>query len=88
MQHLLKVEAGEVIDANLSASDLVELGELIDFEDTDKWSPQAERIEEIQSGDVTIFKSVGVGVQDAAISRAVVDAAKGYGIGTVIDNYH
>ncbi|KAI8995253.1 NAD-P-binding protein [Trametes punicea] len=82
-------EAGELIDANLSEGDLVELGELFDYNAKDKtWIPREGPIEDIQTaGDVTIFKSVGVGVQDAAIACAVVERALREKIGVVIDEY-
>ncbi|KAI0694049.1 hypothetical protein BC835DRAFT_1275110 [Cytidiella melzeri] len=82
------LEAGEVIAAGIGAEDLVELGELIHFDSKSQWSLPETEVQQIRVGDVTIFKSVGVGVQDAAISRAVVDCAKEHGIGTVITDYH
>jgi ornithine cyclodeaminase/alanine dehydrogenase-like protein (mu-crystallin family) len=39
------------------------------------------------AGDVTIFKSVGVGVQDVAIAQAVVQRAKECDLGTTIPDY-
>ena len=39
------------------------------------------------SGEVTIFKSVGVGVQDVAIACAVVDRAVREGFGKTIEGY-
>jgi len=39
------------------------------------------------AGDITIFKSVGIGLQDLAISSLVVDRAKQMGIGISIDSY-
>lgn len=39
------------------------------------------------SGDVTIFKSVGVGVQDVAVACAVVERAVKEKIGVVVDAY-
>jgi ornithine cyclodeaminase/alanine dehydrogenase-like protein (mu-crystallin family) len=67
---------------------LTELGELIQFDDSDRWLPREDRVREVRKGDVTIFKSVGVGIQDVAIVRAVVDHAKARGIGTVIRGYN
>ncbi|OJT10795.1 Ketimine reductase mu-crystallin [Trametes pubescens] len=82
-------EAGELIDAELSESDLIELGELFDYKAKERaWIPREGPIEEVQtSGDVTIFKSVGVGVQDVAIVCAVADRAVKEKIGVVIDAY-
>ncbi|KAI9058963.1 NAD-P-binding protein [Trametes sanguinea] len=82
-------EAGELIDAQLAEGDLVELGELFDYNAKDKtWLPREGPIEDIQTaGDVTIFKSVGVGVQDAAIACAVVERAVKENIGVVVEDY-
>ncbi|KAI0327459.1 NAD-P-binding protein [Cubamyces sp. BRFM 1775] len=82
-------EAGELIDAQLSEGDLVELGELFDYNIKEKtWIPREGPIEDIQTaGDVTIFKSVGVGVQDVAIACAVVERAVKENIGVLIEQY-
>ncbi|KAI0665601.1 NAD-P-binding protein [Trametes maxima] len=82
-------EAGELIEAELSDADLVELGELFDYRAKDlSWIPREGPIEEIQTaGDVTIFKSVGVGVQDVAIACAVVERALREKIGVLIDEF-
>jgi len=39
------------------------------------------------AGDVTIFKSVGVGVQDVAIASAVASRAERENIGTIVADY-
>ncbi|KAI0739411.1 NAD(P)-binding protein [Daedaleopsis nitida] len=84
-------EAGELISAGYTASDLVELGELVDLtphNPESAWAPRADAVQHVrQSGDVTIFKSVGVGVQDVAIACAVVNRAVKDGIGKIIDDY-
>lgn len=93
MHFLGQHEAGELISAKLGPSDLVELGELIEFpvddlKDGDSWTIRDEKIKEIKtSGDVTIFKSVGVGVQDVAIATAVVSSAERNEIGVWIKEY-
>ncbi|KAH9933979.1 NAD(P)-binding protein [Epithele typhae] len=82
-------EAGELITAGLQEKDLVELGTLYDCDlDTSAWSPDATKIADVRaSGDVTIFKSVGVGVQDVVIASAVADRAAELGAGTVVGDY-
>ncbi|OSC98628.1 NAD-P-binding protein, partial [Trametes coccinea BRFM310] len=82
-------EAGELIDAEMAEGDLVELGELFDYNAKERtWLPREGPIEDIQTaGDVTIFKSVGVGVQDAAIACAVVERAVKEKIGVVVEDY-
>ena len=52
------------------------------------WTPRADALDAARAGgDVTIFKSVGVGVQDVAIACAVVDRAIQEGIGRTIEGY-
>jgi ornithine cyclodeaminase/alanine dehydrogenase-like protein (mu-crystallin family) len=87
------LEAGELIGAGLAPSDMVEVGELLsrsaDTQDG-KWAAgvNAARVAEVLSGgDVTMFKSVGVGAQDVAIAIAVVERAVEMGIGTRIANW-
>jgi ornithine cyclodeaminase/alanine dehydrogenase-like protein (mu-crystallin family) len=87
-------EAGELIAAGIPQTRIVEVGELLRapgiVQDDVKswgWEPDAQRVAEVLSagtGDVTIFKSVGIGAQDVAISVATVDRAREMGIGTVL----
>ena len=90
----IQVEAGELIDARHQPTDNVEHGELltpVDAGTADSasagWAVDSAKVEDVRSGDVTIFKSVGVGVQDVAIACAVVDRAVKDGIGRLIDDY-
>jgi ornithine cyclodeaminase/alanine dehydrogenase-like protein (mu-crystallin family) len=70
-------EAGELIDAGLDAHQLTEIGELV---------RRCRPDEEIDGG-ITMFKSVGVGLQDVAIACAVVAHALSRSDGTVIERY-
>ncbi|KAJ3978146.1 hypothetical protein EV361DRAFT_786843 [Lentinula raphanica] len=71
-------EAGELIEARLNTDQVVEIGKLV------LNSRQREKRENHRSkdgsntftGPITIFKSVGVGLQDVAIACAVVDMAE------------
>ncbi|KIR30055.1 ornithine cyclodeaminase [Cryptococcus deuterogattii LA55] len=82
-------EAGEIIDAGkqvAGGAGLVELGELLG----DTGLP-GETVKD-DSGDafgkeVVIFKSVGIGIQDVAISKVVLEQAETNSIGTVIGDY-
>ncbi|KAI6144407.1 NAD-binding protein [Pisolithus tinctorius] len=78
------IEAGELIAAGLNAGDMVEIGRLVE-----KWDCK-DGLEEIQmrKGDVTVFKSVGIGLQDVAIARYVVSKAESLGIGTTVVDFH
>lgn len=85
------LEAGELISAGLAPGDMVEVGELLLRSAQDrKWTAEVDtdRVAEVLSGrDVTMFKSVGVGAQDVAISMAVMERAIEIGIGTFIPNW-
>lgn len=87
------LEAGELIGAGLAPSDMIEVGELLlrsAHAQNGKWTAEinAARVAEMLSGrDVTMFKSVGVGAQDVAISTAVMERAIEIGIGTRVANW-
>ncbi|KAF7328877.1 hypothetical protein MVEN_02517400 [Mycena venus] len=83
-------EAGELISAGIEGSQVVEIGELVSFDadgelifDAARPPPPAET--RGTTGPVTIFKSVGVGLQDVAIACAVVQKAEELGLGTHVD---
>ncbi len=94
------VEAGELIAARVPQAGMVEVGELLRRapapasagadEKSWAWEPDAPRVAEVLSagtGDVTIFKSVGLGAQDVAIAVATVDRAMEMGIGTMVPDF-
>lgn len=66
-------EAGDLIKARAAID--AELGEIVN---NDKPGRRDDR-------QITLFKSVGLAAQDAAAAAAVLAAAKGRGLGTVID---
>lgn len=69
-------EAGELIMAKKGQDDLVEIGDLL------------QRREEILiSEDVRIYKSVGIGIQDVAIAKCILELAGQRGLGTTIEDY-
>ncbi|OCB84065.1 NAD-binding protein [Sanghuangporus baumii] len=79
------VEAGEIIAANLATKDLVEIGEAV----TSNGKGIPDIITAVkEAGDVTIFKSVGIGLQDTAITGAVVQMCSSMGLGTKIPGYY
>ena len=87
------VEAGELLTAGIKEEDIVEIGQLvqeIDHKDGQwKWKRNDEMVARLSNvGDVTIFKSVGVGAQDVAIAAAVVERAKEMGIGVTVKDYN
>ncbi|KAI9461397.1 NAD-P-binding protein [Russula earlei] len=86
------LEAGELICAGIAPEDMVEVGELllrapVHDEKCDVEIDAARIASVLDGGDVTIFKSVGVGAQDVAISVAVVTRAMEMGIGTRIPDF-
>ncbi|KAL5482599.1 hypothetical protein ACEPAI_9193 [Sanghuangporus weigelae] len=78
------VEAGEILAANLTTKDLVEIGEAVTS--NGKGIPDITKAVK-EAGDVTIFKSVGIGLQDTAITDAVVQMCSSMGLGTKISGY-
>ncbi|KAG8840600.1 hypothetical protein FRB91_005904 [Serendipita sp. 411] len=81
-------EAGELIMAKLDENrDLIELGELFSYDNEAKIQPLPSALASARAGQVTIFKSVGLAVQDVMIARLVYDHAVDASIGTLIDRY-
>jgi len=73
-------EAGELIEAKLEPGQMTEIGELIRRNTNG-------RPGEGFDGPITMFKSVGVSLQDVAIAYAVVDHALSRSDGTRIEHY-
>lgn len=73
-------EAGEL--QGMSDDQLVELGEVVDASTREKAVAKVNAV-----GDVNIFKSVGLGVQDVAISAVVLAEAERMGLGVVVPDY-
>ena len=85
-------EAGEVIQAGLSANHLVEIGELMMVKRAAmkeiELGGKGERglVEWLTQGNV-IYKSVGLGLMDLVVGGNVVDLASTRDIGTRIENF-
>jgi len=95
-----QVEAGELLDAGVSHDQLQEIGHVVQT----TYTRAAERSDDSAratesgtshsieqksfNGPVTIFKSVGIGIQDVVIASAVVENALERGIGTQISEYN
>ncbi|KAF7424506.1 hypothetical protein PC9H_009813 [Pleurotus ostreatus] len=75
-------EAGELIDAGIGPDAIIEMGEMIGKCEAYPRGPTT-------FGGVTMFKSVGVGLQDVAIAYATVDKALAMDppVGTIIGQY-
>ncbi|KAF9524812.1 hypothetical protein CPB83DRAFT_877535 [Crepidotus variabilis] len=94
-------EAGELIGAGLTSKELTEIGDLIPTDlqgniEMEKYEalmggiPVEETPKDIErtfDGPVTIFKSVGLGIQDVAIASAVVEKALDQGKGISVAGY-
>ncbi|KAG6825368.1 hypothetical protein H0H92_003954 [Tricholoma furcatifolium] len=83
------IEAGELIDAGLRSEDVREIGECVRYEESG--ALVIDFVEAIEDkgvlNPITMFKSVGVGLQDVAIACAVVERAEKMGLGTRVPNY-
>jgi len=94
-------EAGELIEASVRPQELTELGQLLPVDargDLDERAfdrmlgvTRVKRVDEERGfdGPVSVFKSVGLGIQDVDVAVAVVEKAleSDGRIGTVIPNY-
>lgn len=74
------LEAGELIAAGVRPDDMREVGELVGTD-------PAALLHDLSGDKVTIFKSVGLGVQDVVIAKLVVDLAERKGVGYNLDSY-
>ncbi|KAK7440617.1 hypothetical protein VKT23_016965 [Stygiomarasmius scandens] len=95
--HACFEEAGELIDAGLKEDQMVEIGKVV-VERRQSGKTLEHRTEVAMpepdfKGPITLFKSVGVGLQDVAIACAVVDKAdelRGAGehdLGVLVEGY-
>lgn len=85
-------EAGDLLSADIGRHQMIELGELIEVNSSYVTDGELVCVEgkcrlANATGDVTVFKSVGVGIQDVAIANLIVNYAEEHKIGTRIDNY-
>lgn len=92
-------EAGELIRAQVVPNDLLEIGHILPVDETGNLALETLKFrlnERVQSGTnqvadfngpVTLFKSVGIGLQDVAIGAAVVSKAEELCIGHIIEDY-
>ena len=85
-----QIEAGDIISAGVGVDGMVEIGKLC----SDRASMGTHYVSKMEfqgertiRGPITLFKSVGLGIQDVAIACAVVKRAEEMGIGTYIKNY-
>jgi ornithine cyclodeaminase/alanine dehydrogenase-like protein (mu-crystallin family) len=81
------IEAGELIKAGVDKHNMLELGQIVTIAEDGEILSNRDEIASAREGDVTIFKSVGVGLQDVAIATAVVTRAESLQVGTRIDSY-
>lgn len=92
------IEAGELIDAGIAPAEVVEIGERVELDYAGGVVLKGLAVSEMAEdstrgadgdwdGPITLFKSVGVGLQDVAIACAVVAKAQALGIGTIVARY-
>lgn len=81
-------EAGELLEAKVDMGAVAEIGELVEDDGVGGIRTLLPRPEGMENnGGVTMFKSVGVGLQDVAIACAALEKACAMGLGTMIDDY-
>ncbi|KAL1743822.1 hypothetical protein HDZ31DRAFT_40096 [Schizophyllum fasciatum] len=82
-------EAGELLEAKVDMAAVSEIGELVDMDaEGNLRMKSAQRAKKSARDDtITMFKSVGVGLQDVAIACATVDKARALELGTTVPGY-
>ncbi|KAI5891559.1 NAD(P)-binding protein [Schizophyllum commune H4-8] len=81
-------EAGELLEAKVDMAAVHEIGELVEVDGEGNLKTTLPKLQtKEQEGGVTMFKSVGVGLQDVAIACAAVDKARAMGLGTTVEGY-
>ncbi|KAG5634524.1 hypothetical protein H0H81_001651 [Sphagnurus paluster] len=80
------VEAGELIDAGVTSEEVREIGEFVAIGEGGEVTLMPLRKAQ-GSNSITMFKSVGVGLQDVAIACAVVEKADSMSFGSRILGY-
>ncbi|GAA5862681.1 hypothetical protein JCM8547_003511 [Rhodosporidiobolus lusitaniae] len=76
-------ESGELIASGISPSSILELGVLLDGDGEVKGDDETKgRLRELRRKGRSLFKCVGVGGMDVAITRLVVEEAEKRGVGT------
>ncbi|KAJ8516723.1 hypothetical protein ONZ45_g5991 [Pleurotus djamor] len=80
-------EAGELIDAKVQREAVIEIGEFVKMKK--RGVKVLKEMSESHDGGITIFKSVGVGMQDVAIACATVEKASSMipRVGAILDGY-
>ena len=85
-----QIEAGDIISASMGEDGVVEIGNLC----SDRVLMGGHYVSKVEFqgerttwGPIMLFKSVGLGIQDVAITCVVVKHAEEMGIGSYIKNY-
>ncbi|GAA6000021.1 hypothetical protein JCM10207_006016 [Rhodosporidiobolus poonsookiae] len=84
--HACLSESGELIAAGIYPSSIVEIGTLLDAEGRVKGDEETQKkLATLRKHGKSLFKCVGVGGMDVAITRLVVEEAEKRGLGTKVD---
>ncbi|GAA5893583.1 uncharacterized protein JCM6883_003568 [Sporobolomyces salmoneus] len=81
-------EAGELIESGIKGEKLIEIGELCDADGKLKQDAETRvKLGRLRrpEGERSLFKCVGVGAMDGAVTRLVVQVAKERGLGKLVD---
>ncbi|KAK7419747.1 hypothetical protein QQX98_003119 [Neonectria punicea] len=80
------LEAGEIVDANLSTDKMFELGELVNLQKMGDQKIKNELDEWLASG-LVVYKGVGLGIMDLALGKLLLDLARERDIGSRLDEF-
>lgn len=78
-------EAGELIAADIKSDHIIELGDIVNS--AGQVEEEALERAQLRATGYSLFKCVGVGGMDVAITNLVVQIAQDRGIGTLVDDF-
>ncbi|KAM0326997.1 hypothetical protein ACHAQA_006118 [Verticillium albo-atrum] len=80
------LEAGEVVDAKIPAAKILEVGDIVHTQETVKPAEKDALKEWLEDG-LVVYKSVGVGIMDLALGKALLQLAGKHGVGVQVPDF-
>lgn len=79
-------EAGEIVQGKIQESEVVEVGEIVNVQETSADQGGEKMKQWLESGFV-VYKSVGMGIMDLAVGSALCQMAKEKGVGLSVEDF-
>ncbi|KAF7544314.1 hypothetical protein G7Z17_g10053 [Cylindrodendrum hubeiense] len=80
------LEAGEIVQANLSTNRMLEVGELVNLQRTGDQKTKDALGSWLENG-LVLYKSVGLGIMDLALGKALINLAREKNVGYRLDEF-